>query len=284
MNGLAGANDAVNQVLPLSNGKVFIAGNFTNVNGVARSRIALLNSDGSLDTGFNPDTENGGIIDGSIRAIGVDSVGDVLIAGDFQNVGQAPNGGARLRIARLDGTTGQLDPDFMNVGSEGANAFIDNLQDDQRIIVSGAFTAFSGQAFSRVVRLKGRSTGTGATQHDEIDPTINFGTGADADVKAIGVELDGRIVLGGGFTNFNGVARNRLVRVDGGSNSTMARSSSVRRPMPSMKACRVSRPLSRFTGPVDSTVLCRSNIPHCPERLPRRPIQRTLPGFPRRRP
>jgi len=33
---------------------VLIGGYFSSVNGVTRSRVARLNADGSLDTGFNP--------------------------------------------------------------------------------------------------------------------------------------------------------------------------------------------------------------------------------------
>jgi len=39
-----------------SDGKVLIGGNFTTVNGTNRNRIARLNSDGSLDSGFDPGT------------------------------------------------------------------------------------------------------------------------------------------------------------------------------------------------------------------------------------
>ncbi len=49
-----------------SDGKVLLAGNFTTVNGAARSNIARLNSDGSLDTSYseNPATLlQGGIVD-----------------------------------------------------------------------------------------------------------------------------------------------------------------------------------------------------------------------------
>ncbi len=48
----AGANSQVNSVAVQSDGKILIGGDFTTYNGTSRVRVARLNSDGSLDTGF----------------------------------------------------------------------------------------------------------------------------------------------------------------------------------------------------------------------------------------
>src|SRR5438132_7451114 len=47
-----GANGDVFAVLVQSDGKIVICGDFTTVNGAGRSRIARLNSDGTLDSSF----------------------------------------------------------------------------------------------------------------------------------------------------------------------------------------------------------------------------------------
>src|SRR5437868_6267394 len=52
----SGANDPINAVARQSDGRIVIAGAFTEFNGVSRSRIARLNSDGSLDPAFDPGT------------------------------------------------------------------------------------------------------------------------------------------------------------------------------------------------------------------------------------
>ena len=41
-----------------ADGKILIGGGFTTIGGVARNRIARLNPDGSLDTGFDPNANN----------------------------------------------------------------------------------------------------------------------------------------------------------------------------------------------------------------------------------
>src|SRR5262249_44041910 len=50
-----------------------------------------------------------------------------------------------------------------------------------------------------------------------IDPSINFGTGANAFIGALVVQPDRRILIGGGFTEFDGEARGGYARLYGGS-------------------------------------------------------------------
>jgi len=82
-------------------------GSFSSVNGVTRSRVARLNADGSLDTGFDP----GSGASSTVNAVAVQADGKVLIGGSFSSV----NGVTRSRVARLN-TDGSLDTGF-NPGS-----------------------------------------------------------------------------------------------------------------------------------------------------------------------
>lgn len=88
-------------VLLQADGKILIGGSFTQVNGVPRSRIARLHSDGSLDESFNA----GGIQYSDVLDIIRQTDGKILIVGDFTLV----NGFSRSRIARLH--TGDSDAD-----------------------------------------------------------------------------------------------------------------------------------------------------------------------------
>ena len=74
-----------------SDGKIIIGGTFTTVGGTERNRVARLNSDGSLDAGFDPNANE------AIRAVAVQSDGKVIIGGSFTTVG----GTTRNRLARL---------------------------------------------------------------------------------------------------------------------------------------------------------------------------------------
>ena len=93
----AGANDWVKDVAVQPDGKVLIGGDFTTVNGTGRNRIARLNGDGTLDTGFDP----GAGANYWVSAVAIQADGKVLIGGGFDTV----DGTARKRIARLNGAT-----------------------------------------------------------------------------------------------------------------------------------------------------------------------------------
>src|SRR5437660_1051952 len=49
------------------------------------------------------------------------------------------------------------------------------------------------------------------------DHTINFGDAANAFITALAVHPDRKIIAGGGFTTFDGLPRNHIARLHGGS-------------------------------------------------------------------
>src|SRR5438552_1696577 len=93
------ADGLVRVVVVQPDGKILIGGDFTTVLGVARSRIARLNPDGTLDTAFNPNAN------GHVYSIVVQADGKILAGGPFTSIG----GQTRFHIARLDATTGLAD-------------------------------------------------------------------------------------------------------------------------------------------------------------------------------
>src|SRR5207302_2798817 len=93
------ANGQVRVVVVQPDGKILIGGDFTTVLGVARSRIARLNPDGTLDTAFDPNASN------NVYSIAVQADGKILAGGVFNSIG----GQMRVHIARLDAVTGLAD-------------------------------------------------------------------------------------------------------------------------------------------------------------------------------
>ena len=51
-----GANDTVDALALQPDGKIILGGDFTRINGIPRFRIARLNTNGSVDTSFDPVT------------------------------------------------------------------------------------------------------------------------------------------------------------------------------------------------------------------------------------
>jgi uncharacterized delta-60 repeat protein len=74
-------------------GKILIAGNFRDVNGVERSGIARLDSDGSFDSTFDPASGIDGVITGDPRAFAValDMSGKILLGGNFLTFAGTPH-------------------------------------------------------------------------------------------------------------------------------------------------------------------------------------------------
>lgn len=107
-----------------------------------------------------------------------------------------------------------LDTTF-SIGS-GANHGINEIiiQPDDKVIVAGMFSSFNGTTANRIIRLMP----DGAT-----DITWNStGGGADFDIRASALQPDGKVLIGGIFSTYNGVAANRLVRLDSAGNTDPA--------------------------------------------------------------
>ena len=192
-----GPNDRVFGVDVQGDGKIMVGGNFRNYRSTVRNRVARLNSDGSLDTTFDPGT---GAND-SVYAVSVQSDGSIVVGGKFTQFGNQVRG----RIVRMS-ATGQLDSTF-NSGGSGFNNIVEKILplSSGKLLVMGAFTSFNGAAASRIIRLNADGTR---------DATFNVGAGANNIVRDA-VELpDGKLVVVGSFTSFAGRSYLRVVRLN----------------------------------------------------------------------
>jgi len=119
-------------------------------------------------------------------------------------------GTTRSQIATLEfysGKPGALDPSYVTTGSGSINGFVESLvlQSDGKAIVGGFFTQMAGAARNRLARLN---------QDGSLDDGFDIGTGADDTVSALAVQGDGKILIAGRFTQFNGTARPYLARLN----------------------------------------------------------------------
>jgi uncharacterized delta-60 repeat protein len=192
-----GANNIVNTTSIQSDGQLIIGGDFTTYNGASRSRIARLNTDGTLDTSFNVGTGANWIV----NTTAIQSDGQLIIGGSFTSY----NGTSRNNIARLN-NDGTLDNSFNNVGT-GANARVTTtaIQPDGKIIIGGDFTIYNGTSRNKIARLNTDGT---------LDTSFNVGTGANNIVKTTSIQSDGKIIIGGDFTTYNGTILNRIARLN----------------------------------------------------------------------
>ena len=173
-------------------GKIIIAGDFTNYNGTTVNRIARINQDGSLDNSFN----TGSGFNGQITDIVLQPDGKIVIVGLFSTF----NGSSANRIIRLN-PDGTMDNTF-NIGTEpNSYVFAVDVQPDGKIVMAGWFLTYNGNSAGRICRLNPDGT---------FDTTFNpGGTGAPAGVPAarsMKVLPDGKIVYSTSASTYNGTS------------------------------------------------------------------------------
>ena len=179
-----------------TDGKVLIGGSFSAVGGTARANVARLNSDGSLDTTFDPGTGANQLVE----SLTVQTDGKVIIGGAFTTY----NGTTVNRIARLN-ADGTLDTSFIvGTGLDG-DATALAVQADGKVLVGGGFTTFNSVAALNIIRLN--SDGSR-------DTGFAIGTGVNAQVRKFVVQADGKIFVGGDFATYQSTARTRLMRLN----------------------------------------------------------------------
>jgi hypothetical protein len=185
------ANGAVNCItVDPATGKIYIGGVFTTYDGVGRNRIARLNSDGTLDTSFNP----GDGFNQVVNVIVLDSSGKLYVGGNFTTY----DGVAANRIIKLN-DDGTKDTSFDN--STGFNAVVNEITLDSsgKLYVGGNFTTYKAVTNNRIIKLN-----TDGTK----DIAFVNTTGFDAQVNTIAVDNNDDIWVGGNFTNWKGTANN----------------------------------------------------------------------------
>lgn len=195
----------VNQSLIQSDGKIILVGNFPTINGTSTNQVVRLNLDGTLDNSFN--LNRGTAANGVARRAALQPDGKIVVTGSFTSY----NNVIVNRIIRFN-TDGTIDTSFTNNTGAGipVNTFAAvAVQDDGKIVVTGNFTTFNGVSATRIVRLN--SNGTIDSQF-----LANIGSGFDsANAAAIVVMPDKKILISAGFTTFNGLTENGIIRIGG---------------------------------------------------------------------
>jgi uncharacterized delta-60 repeat protein len=190
-----GVGHTVFAVAVQTDGKVLLGGSFTICNSIVRNRIARLNSDGSLDTTFNPGM---GASD-TVFAVAVQADGKVLLGGEFFFY----EGILCNHIARLN-SDGTLDADFTNTGTDDRVNTV-AVQADGKVLIGGYFTSYNGSWCNFLARFNSDRS---------LDTTFNPSTGTNTSVFAVAVQKDGKVLLVGDFTSYNGMGRKRIVRLN----------------------------------------------------------------------
>ncbi|MGN6386127.1 MAG: Calx-beta domain-containing protein, partial [Verrucomicrobiota bacterium] len=247
----------VTRILPAQNGKYYIIGEFTEIQGVERYRIARLNSDFSLDTSFDPgyglDYQASTLIQLPDR--------NVLVGGGFTHVdltpapslvrfNEEPSPGyiylvtnrivlnqsaptAHIEVERLDGSQGTLSASIETFDQSAISGF--NYQSTNTIITyaDGEFgrrsldvPLISTNSTSGPKTFGARVTINGVDEYvtilllnedvGELDSSFQISVPytTTPTINSVAGLPDGRIYIGGTFTNIQGLPITNLVRLN----------------------------------------------------------------------
>jgi uncharacterized delta-60 repeat protein len=192
-----GTNSIVQAVAVQPDGKILIGGNFTSVGGgtgltSVRHHLARLNSDGTVDTSFNPGANN------TVDVVIVQPDGKILVGGAFTTLGGGGTGTTtRIALGRLnpDGSLDSFNPGASKAFGGAPIVYTMALQPDGKVVVGGYLNGLGGGTGNVVRNYLGRLEADGS-----VDLGFNPGANSISGVTALALQADGKIVVGGSFT------------------------------------------------------------------------------------
>lgn len=186
--------DVVRSLAIQPDGKYVISGLLTTYNGISRPELIRVSNIGTFDANYSICCSAYNVYTTDIQ-----HDGKILLAGDF-----GPTGSSSKYFNRLI-TEFTSDPDFIPVGLTGANGTVREIIDnpaDSSILIVGDFTTINTTNRNRICKLNNDGS---------VDLTFDVGVGPDGSVYAIEALPNGRFLVGGTFTHFNGIEMPYLV-------------------------------------------------------------------------
>lgn len=198
-----GLDSAVQTLALQADGKIFVGGWFTAVDGDQIARLVRLHPDGRIDSTFTAPSFNG-----TVYSVVPLADGKTIVTGNFSFLRRVgfpflPTAG----VVRLK-ANGSIDTTFFaNATSNGSygNVFRALPLASGKLLIGGHFTSVNGVARNKLARLNA----DGST-----DATFSVGSMATPEyVWAMAERPDGRIVVGGHFQGIGGGAGSNLAQL-----------------------------------------------------------------------
>jgi uncharacterized delta-60 repeat protein len=195
-----GFNATTQQIKVSSSGSIFITGSFNTVNSQSKNRFVKLNSDGTIDTTFN--AGGSGFNSSSTISVEIEESSAVWVTGNFNEYNGVSIGAGLIKL-NWNGTRNSS----FDIGTGFVGGIVQGIaiQSDGKIIATGSFTQFTGTTQNRIIRLNANGTK---------DTSFQIGTGLNTgSVPIVKLQTDGKILVGGSFTNYSGSTVNRIIRL-----------------------------------------------------------------------
>ena len=138
------------------------------------------------------------IVGQEVRSVAVQRDGKIILSGYFDKA----DGDWHNSIVRLI-PNGTVDSSFKTKAGGSVHAIA--LQTDGKIVLAGDFRTVNGVAHRTVARVN--SDGS-------LDESFNTGRAGDKEAYCLAIQHDGKILVGGSFTTFDGAPHQRFVRLN----------------------------------------------------------------------
>lgn len=187
----AKVDGSISAVLSDGSGGWFIAGDFTKVGSLTRNRLAHIKSDGSVDTGWNPNA------DAQVFAMAFSPDHSIIyVGGNFTAIGSQ----TRQYLATVSAASGAVTSWVSN-----ANGAVSTIAPTGTLVyIGGSFTSAGGNARNFIAAIDA-STGNATTW----DPSSN------SSVNSIQLSAGGEtIYAAGSFTNIGSESRGYVAALD----------------------------------------------------------------------
>ena len=183
-------------------GKIIAAG-FKDIDWYdVEKRVVRINKDFSIDSTFvfNDNKPYPSALNASIETSAFQIDNKLIIAGDFYEI----NGFISNNIARLN-PDGSYDHTFNQHTGFNGTVLATAVNNNKRLLVGGEFSRYNYQFRSNIVRLK---------ENGDLDNSFNVGSGTDGKVNTIAVQSNGKVLIGGKFTTYNGTLCGNVARLN----------------------------------------------------------------------
>jgi uncharacterized delta-60 repeat protein len=181
-------------------GRLLAGGRFTSYNGLPAGNLVRLNPDGSLDGEFNRILTASNLVPFAVDDILLQPEGAIIVAGRSTKPGVVRLNADGTRDASFQVSLGPIALTYSTTPFRLA------CQSDSKIILSGGFLELNGEISTYLARLNADGTRDSSFKAD-----LGFSA---LQILGLVVQDDDRLVIGGNFTNVNGVARNSVARLN----------------------------------------------------------------------
>ena len=196
-------NNSVDSIKVQPDGKILVAGRFTQFGGAPVSRgIARLNADGTLDTSFN---SGGSGLTFAGYSIALQADGKIIVGGQFDSYNGVSHGNGVVRL----NPNGSLDTSFLMTTGNGSSDIVREVavQSDGKILIGGWFNSVNGTTSRGFIRLNSNGTNDAAF-------ISGGGMTTSATVQDIEIQSDGKIIIASSNATFNGTTLNSISRLN----------------------------------------------------------------------